>query len=85
MNEKRYSVTIVIHDDKTKEHVEKTFMAKRKIGVWRQVLEEVLKHVNLAQLMTFLGKRNVQGFGSKNILDWIYFGKNDDALTNEKD
>lgn len=81
--DKRYSLKVILVDNVKKEQTEYLYFADRKIGAWKKVLEEVLKHVTLAQLMTFLGKRKDLGFGWAEIMGWICSGKNDDTLLKE--
>lgn len=81
--EKRFSLKITLFDNVKKEQTEYNFTANRKIGAWKKVLEEVLRHITLAQLMTFLGKRKDIGFGWADIMGWICWGKNDDTLLKE--
>jgi hypothetical protein len=77
---KRYCINVSIHDEKTGEHIEKSFLAERKLGAWKKVLEEVLPHVTPRQLMTFLKKRKDLGFGASKVLDCIFVLDDDKEL-----
>ena len=70
---KRFCVEIRVTDRKTSTKIERMICTKRELAAWKQVLELLLQHLSVYQLIPFLEKK----CGSWNVADAIINGKDD--------